>query len=64
MSQPRTSQTFNGRKYILEPSIFAEYALVKAKKADKLGNLVFNKTSRNFNADMCTAAKCVIAEVE
>ena len=48
----------------MEPSIFGDYALIKAKKADKLGNLMFNKTSRNFNADMCTAAKCVIAEVE
>jgi acyl CoA:acetate/3-ketoacid CoA transferase alpha subunit len=35
--------------------------LIKAQKADKAGNLVFNKTARNFNADMATAAKCVIA---
>jgi acyl CoA:acetate/3-ketoacid CoA transferase alpha subunit len=41
--------------------LFGDFALVKAKKADKSGNLVFNKTSRNFNADMCTSAKCVIA---
>ena len=45
----------------MEPTIFGDFALVKAKKADTLGNLVFNKTARNFNADMCTAAKCVIA---
>ena len=44
--------------------MFADYALVKAQKADEKGNLVFNKTAQNFNADMCTAAKCVIAEVE
>lgn len=37
--------------------------MVKAKKADKMGNLIFDKTERNFNADMATAAKVVIAEV-
>lgn len=37
---------------------------MKAKKADKMGNLFFDRTERNFNADMATAAKCVIAEVE
>ena len=50
-----------GKKYLLEEAICGDFALVKAKKADKSGNLVFNKTSRNFNADMCTAAKTVIA---
>jgi 3-oxoacid CoA-transferase subunit A len=38
--------------------------LIKAQKADTFGNLYFNKTARNFNADMATAAHCVIAEVE
>jgi len=47
----------------MEEAIFGDFALVKAKKADKAGNLVFNKTARNFNADMCSAAKCVVAEV-
>ena len=55
---------FNGKKYILEKSIYGDFALVKAKKADKLGNLQFEKSERNFNADMATAARCVIAEVE
>jgi len=40
---------FNGRKYVLEESIFGDYALIKAWKADTKGNLVFNKTARNFN---------------
>ena len=62
-SEPRPSAVFNGRKYILETSLFADYALVKAKRADKLGNLQFEKSERNFNADMATAARCVIAEV-
>lgn len=48
----------------MEESIFGDFALVKAHKADTAGNLVFDKTERNFNADMCTAAKCVIAEVD
>jgi acyl CoA:acetate/3-ketoacid CoA transferase alpha subunit len=48
----------------MEEAIIGDYALVKARKADRSGNLVFNKTARNFNADMCTSAKCVIAEVE
>lgn len=48
----------------MEKSIFGDFALVKAKRADKMGNLQFEKTERNFNADMATAARCVIAEVE
>lgn len=63
-SPSRPTAVFNDRKYLLEPSLFADYALVKAQKADTMGNLIFNKTARNFNADMCTAAKCVIAEVD
>ena len=38
--------------------------MVRAKRADKMGNLQFDQTERNFNADMATAAKCVIAEVD
>lgn len=48
----------------MEKSIFGDFALVKAKRADRMGNLQFEKAERNFNADMATAAKCVIAEVE
>jgi len=55
---------FDGKRYLLERSIVGDFALVKAKRADKMGNLQFEKTERNFNADMATAAKCVIAEVE
>lgn len=63
-SRPRATGIFGGKKYLMEEAIMGDFALVKAKSADKSGNLVFNKTARNFNADMCTAAKCVIAEVE
>lgn len=63
-SQPKLTMIFGGKRYIMERSLFGDFALVKAKRADKMGNLQFEKTERNFNADMATAAKCVIAEVE
>lgn len=49
---------------MLEEAIIADYALIKCQKADKAGNLVFNKTARNFNGDMATAAKITIVEAE
>ncbi|EGR29886.1 hypothetical protein IMG5_146590 [Ichthyophthirius multifiliis] len=64
ISQKKEKRSFNNREYILEESIFGDFALIKAQKADKNGNLVFNRTARNFNQDMATAAKVVIAEVE
>lgn len=54
----------NGRKYLLELPLFADFALLKAKKADKAGNLIYSKSARNFNPIMATAAKVVIAEVD
>ncbi len=54
----------NGRKYLLELPLFADFALIKAKKADKAGNLIYSKSARNFNPIMATAAKIVIAEVD
>ncbi|XP_054733252.1 succinyl-CoA:3-ketoacid-coenzyme A transferase, mitochondrial [Anastrepha obliqua] len=63
-SKPKPVQTFNGRDYIMEESIFADYAVIKAYKADPYGNLVFNKSARNFNAPMSRAAKTTIVEVE
>ena len=47
----------------MEHSLTADYAFIKCYKADKEGNLTFHRTARNFNPDMATAAKCVIAEV-
>ena len=55
---------FNDEEYILETGITADLAIVKAWKADPYGNLVFRKTSRNFNPMMATAGKVTIAEVE
>jgi 3-oxoacid CoA-transferase subunit A len=57
-------KTFNGRTYIMETGLVADLAIVKAWKADTEGNLVFRKTSRNFNPMMATAGKVTIAEVE
>jgi len=55
---------FGGEEYIMERSLFADLAIVKAWKADKAGNLLFRKTARNFNPMMATAAKFTVAEVE
>lgn len=54
----------NGKKYLLEETIRGDVAIIKAWKADKLGNLIYRKTARNFNQDMAKAASFVIAEVE
>ncbi len=62
-SKPKERKAFHGRNYLLEESIFGDFALIKAHKADKLGNLVFRKTARNFNQDMASAARITIAEV-
>ena len=55
---------FDGREYILERALKADFALIRAWKGDRLGNLVYRKTARNFNPMMATAAAVTIAEVE
>ncbi|MFK7931306.1 MAG: CoA transferase subunit A [Myxococcota bacterium] len=55
---------FDGRAYVLERALKADFALVKAWKADRSGNLVFRKTARNFNPMMAMAGRITIAEVE
>lgn len=64
VSQPKPTATYNGKNYVLEESIFGDYALIKAYKGDTEGNLIFRKTARNFNYDMATASKTTIVEVE
>jgi len=54
----------DGKEMILEKPLRADYAIVRAWKGDKWGNLVFRKTARNFSPMMCTAARITIAEVE
>ena len=60
----KDQREFNGRMYLLETALTADFALVKAWRGDRLGNLVYRKTARNFNPMMATAAKITIAEVE
>jgi 3-oxoacid CoA-transferase subunit A len=55
---------FDGRAYLLEHALKADFALVKAWKGDRWGNLIYRKTARNFNPMMATAARVTIAEVE
>lgn len=57
-------RNFDGRDYVLERGIKGDFSFVKAWKADKMGNLVYRKTSRNFNPMAATAGKICIAEVE
>ena len=60
----KETREFNGRMYVLERGLTADFAFVKAWKGDKWGNLIYRKTSRNFNPVMATAARVTVAEVE
>src|SRR5687768_18619894 len=55
---------FNGKMYLMEHALHADYAIVKAWKGDTMGNLVFRKTTRNFSTSMAKAGTITIAEVE
>ena len=57
-------RVFEGKEYVLEKALTADFSLVRAHKADKMGNLIYNKTARNFNPMMAAAGKITIAEVE
>ena len=63
MADGKEVKVFDGREYLLERAIFADYALIRADAADRLGNLTYHGTGRNFNPVMATAAKTVIVEV-
>lgn len=60
----KETREIDGRNYVLEPSLTADFAIVKAWKADEAGNLIYKDTARNFNPPMATAGKITIAEVE
>lgn len=64
IAEGKESRMIDGKEYILEKPLKAEFAFVKAYKGDKLGNLVYRMSARNFNPMMATAAKSTIAEVE
>lgn len=64
IAEGKETKIFNGREYVMETGLTAEIAIIKAWKADHEGNLIYNKTARNFNPMMATAGKVTIAEVE
>jgi 3-oxoacid CoA-transferase subunit A len=64
VAEGKEAREFDGRTYIMERALKADFAFVKAWKGDKWGNLVYRKTAQNFNPMMATAAKITIAEVE
>jgi 3-oxoacid CoA-transferase subunit A len=64
VAEKKETREFDGRLYVVETALKADFAFVKAWKGDKWGNLVYRKTARNFNPMMATAAKVTIAEVE
>src|SRR5438309_6680025 len=64
VAENKETREFDGRTYLMEHALKADFAFIKAWKGDKWGNLVYRKTARNFNPMMATAAKVTIAEVE
>lgn len=64
LAKNKEHKVIDGETYIFEKALKGEVALIKAKVADKLGNLVYNTTARNFNPVIATAGKIVIAEVD
>jgi len=64
VAENKPTREFDGRMYVMERALKADFALIKAWKGDRSGNLVYRKTARNFNPMMAAAAKITIAEVE
>lgn len=64
IAEGKETREFEGKPYIMERALYADFAFVKAWRGDRLGNLVYRKTARNFNPMMAAAAKITIAEVE
>jgi 3-oxoacid CoA-transferase subunit A len=64
IAEGKEIREFNGKEYLLEEALLADFSLVRAWKGDKIGNLIYNKTARNFNPMIASAGKVTIAEVE
>ncbi|RRO18447.1 CoA transferase subunit A [Flavobacteriaceae bacterium 14752] len=64
VAEGKEVRDFNGKPHILEKAFKADFAFIKAWKGDEAGNLIFKGTARNFNANMCGAAKITVVEVE
>jgi 3-oxoadipate CoA-transferase, alpha subunit len=63
LASGKESREFDGRQYVMERALAADFALVKAARGDRLGNLVYNKAARNFGPIMCMAARVAIVQV-
>src|SRR5471030_3172365 len=63
LAEGKETRVIDGRNYVLEHPIHADYALIKAEQGDRWGNLIYRKTARNFGPIMASAAKCTIAQV-
>ena len=63
LAKGKEARRFDGRDYVMEHGLRAEFALVRAEKADRYGNLVYRRTARNFGPVMCTAAETTIVQV-
>jgi 3-oxoadipate CoA-transferase, alpha subunit len=63
LAEGKETRSIGGRDYVLEYPIHADYALIKADRADRWGNLVYRKTARNFAPVMASAAKCTVVQV-
>jgi 3-oxoacid CoA-transferase subunit A len=64
VAEGKETREFDGRPYLMERALHADFALIKAWKGDRMGNLAYRKTANNFNSVMATAAKITIAEVD
>jgi 3-oxoacid CoA-transferase subunit A len=64
IAEGKETRVFNGKEYLLEEALTADFSLVRAWKGDKMGNLVYNKTARNFNPMIAAAGVVTIAEIE
>lgn len=64
LSEPKPKFNFDGQDFIMERSIKGDFSLIKGLKADEIGNVIFHKSARNFNADCGTNGKVTIVEVE
>lgn len=64
VAEGKETREFNGKMYVLEKAFDADFGFIKAWKGDEAGNLIFKGTARNFNPNMCGAAKITVAEVE
>ncbi len=64
LAEGKETREFNGKTYVMQHALEADFSLVKCKAADRYGNLIYNKTARNFGPIMCTAAKTTIVQAK